>query len=113
MMNFIYSVAPYILPSHGDHDHGSHSHEEGTEEHANLLQETWNLITDPAHALTEIFYSVGFDLLVIPLTIFVYRKIREPKLRREIHAEIDTEHGIEHDDCSGNTRNSATSNTVF
>lgn len=71
------------------HHHG----EEGTH---SILGEAWSLITDPAHAITELFYSVLFDLLIIPATILVYKKVREPKLRKEIHKEIDEEHGIEH-----------------
>lgn len=70
-----------------------HSHDHSEQ---GILQEAWNLITDPAHAITEIFYSVMFDLLIIPVTILAYKKIREPKLRKEIHQEIDKEHGIEH-----------------
>lgn len=68
-----------------------HVHESGS-----ILQETWNLITDPAHALTEIFYSLLFDLLLIPLVVLVLQKIREPRLKHQLHHEIDTEHGITH-----------------
>lgn len=70
-----------------------------SQETENVWQETFNLITDPAHAMTEIFYSLLFDLLIIPVTIFIYRKIREPNLRKEIHQEIDQEHGINHQQC--------------
>lgn len=70
-----------------EHHHGESGHE--------ILEETFELITDPAHALTEIFYGILFELLIIPTTIFIYRKAREPKLRKEIHQEIDKEHGIE------------------
>jgi hypothetical protein len=80
--------------------HEAHAHDE---EHGSVWTEAWGLITDPSHAITEIFYSLLFDALVIPLTILIYKKIREPKLRREIHAEIDTEHGITHSECSSET----------
>lgn len=85
---------------HGDHhghDHSGHSH--GAEGES-LWTETWNLITDPAHAITEIFYSFLFELLIIPVILFFYRKWREPKLRAQIHREIDAEHGIKHSDCN-------------
>jgi len=77
----------------------AHSHVHGTEGES-LWQETFELITDPAHAITEVFYSLLFDALIIPVTILIYRKLREPKLREEIHNEIDKEHGIEHLECN-------------
>lgn len=72
------------------------AHHHDTENAHSIFEEAWHLITDPAHAITEVFYSLLFDLLIIPVTILVYKKIREPKLRKEIHKEIDKEHGIQH-----------------
>lgn len=72
------------------HAHTHHDHAE-----VGLFQEAWGLITDPAHAITEVFYNVMFDLLLIPIVFFLYKKIR-PKLKRDIHNQIDREHGIDH-----------------
>lgn len=92
------SAQNVLIPMH-EAGHDDHAHETGQ----TLLQETWGLITDPAHALTEIFYSFLFELLIIPIALLLYRKWREPKLRAQIHKEIDAEHGIQHTDCNSET----------
>lgn len=79
-------------------DHAGHSHGSGD---GSIWEAAWDLITEPAHAITEVFYSLLFDAILIPITILIYKRIREPKLRAEIHKEIDAEHGLEHSDCSG------------
>lgn len=71
--------------------HAHHSHE-GT----GVFQEAWHLIVDPAHAITEIFYNLLFDALLIPIVIIGYKKLIKPRLKQDIHAHIDKEHGIEH-----------------
>lgn len=77
----------------------AHTHVHGAEGES-IWQQAFELITEPAHAITEVFYSLLFDALLIPVTILIYKKIREPKLRQEIHAEIDNEHGIDHLECN-------------
>lgn len=94
----VISAQNVVMQTH-DHGHDDHAHETGQ----TLLQETWGLITDPAHALTEIFYSFLFELLIIPVIIYLYKKFREPRLRAQIHKEIDAEHGIQHTDCNSET----------
>lgn len=86
--------------AHGTADAGS----EG------ILSETWALIKDPAHAISEIAYNIAWDLVVIPVAILLYKKIREPKLRAAIHKEIDEEHGVTHEDCSGGSKDQAAAN---
>lgn len=111
MLNYISAQMLTFMHAHSDelHNHVEehtevaktvadvHSHSTD----GNVWESAWELITEPAHAITEVFYSLLFDALLIPVTILVYRKIREPKLRAQIHAEIDSEHGVDHDDCNG------------
>lgn len=66
--------------------------------------EAWALITDPSHAIAEVVYNIAVDLVIVPIAVLLYKKIREPKLRAEIHKEIDDEHGVTHEDCSGGTK---------
>lgn len=74
-----------------------HVHGEGEQVHG-FWAETWALITDPAHAATEVFYNLLFDALLIPVAIFIFNKFRDKKrdlrLREQIHREIDAEHGF-------------------
>ena len=51
---------------------------------------------DPAHILAELFFTVVFDGVFIALIWGVlFKRILLPRLRKEIHADIDKEHGIE------------------
>lgn len=97
------SAQNVLIQMNDTHESGHEGHDHGHAEGEGLFQETWNLITDPAHAITEIFYSFLFELLIIPIIIYMYKKFREPKLRAQIHREIDAEHGIEHSDCNSET----------
>lgn len=94
MMDILNTVTPALL--------SAHAHAEG-ESHG-VLREAWEIITDPGHAIAEIFFNILDNLIIVPVTVYVYKKFREPKLRRQIHQEIDTEHGIDHDDCHGNIK---------
>lgn len=63
-----------------------------------MFQEYWHLITDPAHGLAEITYTILFDLVIVSLIWGVlFNKIILPRVKRDIHREIDEEHGITHD----------------
>lgn len=74
--------------------HG-HSHSEG------LWERYLELLTDPAHILFELTISVLFDLLIVYLGYqLLLKRIILPKLRRDIHREIDAEHHVEHHDHS-------------
>jgi hypothetical protein len=62
-----------------------------------VLQEAWSIFTDPAHIMAELGWTIIQDLLIIGVLYgIVFKKILLPKLRRDIHKEIDIEHGIEH-----------------
>ena len=67
-----------------------HAHEGG-----DWWTEFLGLWVDPAHLLFELTFTIVFDFLIIAV---IYRviilKLIVPRLRREIHAEIDAEHGI-------------------
>ena len=70
-----------------------HEHHEET----SVLQEAWSIFTDPAHIMAELGWTIIQDLLIIGVLYgIVFKKILLPKLRRDIHKEIDIEHGIEH-----------------
>lgn len=92
-----------------EHAHGGESAHGGVE---GVLAETWSLIKDPAHAISEIAYNIAWDLVVIPIAILLYKKIREPKLRAAIHKEIDEEHGVTHEDCSGGAKDQASASSL-
>lgn len=98
MMEILTAITP-ILEAHAEH-----AHDEGV---VGVLEEAWSLISDPGHALAEIFYNIVGDLVIVPITVFLYKKIREPKLRAQIHQEIDAEHGVTHEDCSGGAKDQA------
>ena len=66
-------------------------------EEMSVLQEAWSIFTDPAHIMAELGWTIIQDLLIIGVLYgIVFKKILLPKLRRDIHKEIDIEHGIEH-----------------
>lgn len=80
-MNWIHLVA-----SHDEEAHG-------------LWEEAWAIFTDPSHILAELGWTVIQDVIVIWLFYgIVFKKMILPRLRREIHKEIDEEHNIKHDD---------------
>jgi hypothetical protein len=63
-------------------------------------QNFWNdflqIATDPAHLLFEFTFSVIFDILIVSFIYgIIIRKYLIPKLRKDIHKEIDEEHGYE------------------
>jgi hypothetical protein len=93
MIEVLTAITP-VLEAHAEHSH----------EGLGILEEAWGIITDPGHAIAEIFYNIVGDLLIVPITVFLYKKIREPKLRAAIHKEIDDEHGVTHEDCSGGSK---------
>lgn len=68
-------------------------------EATNWWAEFLSLMVDPAHWAFEVATSIAFDVVLIAgLYNLVFKKIILPKLRRDIHREIDDEHGITHHD---------------
>lgn len=102
MMMEIFTAVTPVLEAHAEHSH----------EGMGILEEAWGLITDPGHAIAEIFYNIVGDLVIVPITVFLYKKLREPKLRAAIHKEIDDEHGVTHEDCNGSTKDHNVKNSA-
>jgi len=64
-----------------------------------VLGEAWSIFTDPSHIIAELGWTLIQDVVVIWLFYgIVFKKMILPRLRREIHQEIDEEHNISHDD---------------
>jgi len=54
---------------------------------------------DPSHIVAEVFWQVVFDVVLVAFIYgIVFKKWILPKLRHQLHKEIDKEHGIEHHD---------------
>lgn len=61
-----------------------------------VWEEYLHVVTDPAHIFAELTFTLVFDGVVIAFLYgVVFKKIILPRLRKEIHKEIDAEHGIE------------------
>ena len=74
----------------GGHDHSSHEGE-------SVWEHAWEIFTDPGHILAELGWTIIQDgLFVAVLYGIVFKKMILPKLRKDIHREIDEEHGIQH-----------------
>jgi hypothetical protein len=59
----------------------------------------WSIAFDPNHTIAELFWTIVFDGLVVAVLYnVVFKKFILPKLRRDIHTEIDIEHGITHEE---------------
>jgi p-aminobenzoyl-glutamate transporter AbgT len=125
MLDILTTVAPVFdvlgsVPITTDHLHEAaehagelgHADEHGAESEGlvAIWNEAWAVISDPAHAIAEVFYNIAVDLVIIPIVVLLYKKIREPKLRAQIHKEIDAEHGVTHEDCSGGSKDQAAAN---
>jgi len=58
--------------------------------------EVWSIVLDPAHITAELLWNVVFDVFFVSLLYgIVFKRLMLPRLRREIHREIDEEHGID------------------
>lgn len=86
MLSHLFNGLVQVSESHG---HGESS----------ILEEYFALMTDPAHILFEITISVLFDVIVVYLGYqLFFKRLIIPKLRRDIHRELDDEHHVEHHD---------------
>jgi p-aminobenzoyl-glutamate transporter AbgT len=75
--------------------------EHGHEEHSDmtLWEEAWEIFTDPAHILPEIAWHIIIELVIVTLIYgLLIKKVIIPKLRKDIHKDIDKEHGYKHDE---------------
>ena len=58
-------------------------------------EEFWGIATDPAHLMFELVFSIFFDVLIVSVIYgILIKKFLIPKLRKDIHKEIDREHGF-------------------
>ena len=63
-----------------------------------LWPEAWAIFSDPSHIIAELGWTLIQDVVLIWLLYgTVWKKMILPRLRREIHKEIDEEHNIQHD----------------
>ncbi|NDC19287.1 MAG: hypothetical protein EBZ87_03355 [Microbacteriaceae bacterium] len=63
-----------------------------------LWPEAWAIFSDPSHIIAELGWTLIQDVVLIWLLYgTVWKKMILPRLRREIHKEIDEEHNIKHD----------------
>jgi hypothetical protein len=63
-------------------------------QHVSLWQDYLNTQFDPAHLLSELGFTVFFDLLVV---FVIWGKFLKPRLFKQIHDELDAEHGVTHE----------------
>ena len=69
------------------------------DEALSFWDELWAITFDPAHIVSELIWQIVFDGLFVALLYgVIFKRWLLPKLRKEIHEEIDEEHGIEHHD---------------
>ena len=74
-------------------DHPLETHAES----ADFWSDFVSIATDPAHLLFEFLFSVVFDFIIVTLLYgIVVQKVIIPRLRKSLHEEIDTEHGVDH-----------------
>jgi hypothetical protein len=72
------------------------SHDEGA---MSFWDEVVSITFDPAHIVAEVFWQVVFDVVLVAFLYgVVFKKWLLPRLRKQIHHELDAEHGIEHHD---------------
>lgn len=70
----------------------------GAETEHDLWGEAWSIFTDPSHILAELGWTIIQDVIVIWLFYgIIFKKVILPRIRKEIHKEIDEEHNIKHD----------------
>jgi len=68
-----------------------HDHSGGS-----FWDEVWSVALDPAHIIAELIFTLVFDGLIIAVFYnLIFKKIILPKLRRDIHKDIDEAHGTE------------------
>jgi hypothetical protein len=73
------------------HDHADES--------MSFWDEVVSITFDPAHIAGEVFWQLVFDVVLVAFLYgVVFKKWVLPKLRKQLHTELDTEHGIEHHD---------------
>lgn len=83
--------SPVVDTGHS-HDHGGTAGGE-----YDFWGEFLYLVTDPAHIAFEVFYTFVLDILIVFLIWgVIIKKWIIPKLRNDLHKQVDAEHGIVH-----------------
>ena len=73
----------------------AHEHEETL----SFWDEVISITFDPAHIFAEVFWQIVFDVILVAFLYGVFfKRWLLPRLRKQIHHELDSEHGIEHHD---------------
>ena len=73
------------------------SHEEG--DSGSVWTDAWHIFTSPDHIIAEIGWTIIQDGIVLWLFYgIVWKRVILPRLRKQIHKEIDEEHNIVHED---------------
>ena len=63
--------------------------------HCNTWCDIIHTTTDPAHIVAELLFNIVFDGLILFL---LWGKIIKPRLMKQVHKELDAEHGVTHED---------------
>lgn len=72
---------------------------EAHEETLPFWDEVISITFDPAHIFAEVFWQIVFDVILVAFLYgVVFKRWLLPRLRKQIHQELDGEHGIEHHD---------------
>jgi hypothetical protein len=67
-----------------------------------MWSEYFHIVTDPAHGLAEITYTILFDFVIVGLVWgVIFNRFILPRVKRDIHAEIDSSHGYSHTEAQG------------
>ena len=61
-----------------------------------LWQDYLSTQFDPAHLLSELGFTIAFEILQLVLWVWLWHKVIKPRWFAQAHAAIDAEHGVEH-----------------
>ena len=63
-----------------------------------MTETWWDIFTNPPHIIAELLWTLIQDVIIGWFFYgIIWKKYVFPKLRRDIHREIDEEHGVTHD----------------
>lgn len=63
-----------------------------------ILSHAWEIFADPAHILAELGWTAIQDVLIIGVLYnLVFKRFVLPRIKNQLHEDIDREHGITHD----------------
>jgi hypothetical protein len=62
------------------------------------MGETWaDIAFDTNHIIAEVIWTIAFDGIIVAfLYNLIWKKIVLPKVKKDIHEQIDKEHNITH-----------------